>query len=59
MYNSSQLSKYEYFKDLLENNKIEYIIDSLTGLVSRKYMIEFVNDLIKRKITFRMAIIII
>ena len=57
MYNSSQLSKYEYFKDLLENNKIEYIIDSLTGLVSRKYMIEFVNDLIKRKITFRMAIL--
>ena len=53
MYSSSQLSKYEYFKDLLENNKIEYIIDSLTGLVSRKYMFEFVNDLIKRKISFR------
>ena len=57
MYSSSQLSKYEYFKDLLECNKIEYIIDSLTGLVSRKYMIEFVKDLIKRKISFRMSIL--
>lgn len=47
------LTKYQYFNDLNE----ELILDSLTGTVSRKYIIEFVKELIENKISFTLSIL--
>ncbi len=57
MYSENQLMKYDYFKKLLEKNKLEYILDSLTGAIGRKYILEFVKELISNKIQFTMAIV--
>ncbi len=57
MYSISDLQKYEYFSKLLKDNKIEYILDSLTGTVSRKYILDFVKTLIIDKTPFTMAIL--
>ncbi len=57
MYSEKQLTKYEYFNNLLKNNKLEYILDSLTGAISRKYILEFVEKLIEAKTHFTMAIV--
>ena len=57
MYQVEDLAKYDYFASLLNNNKLEYIIDSLTGAIARKYIIEFVKELINKKIPFTMAIL--
>ena len=59
MYQVEDLAKYDYFASLLNNNKLEYIIDSLTGAIARKYIIEFVKELINKKIPFTMTICII
>ena len=57
MYSASDLTKYNYFFKLLENNKFEYIIDALTGLINRKYMLEYVRYLIDTKTQFYMSIV--
>lgn len=56
MYSVNQLEKYNYFKELLKQKDISYILDPLTGLVSRTYMIEFTRSLIEegRPFTFGM-----
>ncbi len=56
MYSRKQLEKYAYFKRLLSEKDISYILDPLTGLVSRTYMIEFARSLIEegRPFTFGM-----
>ncbi len=57
MYTIEELERYDYFKELLKDNKIEYLLDSLTGVIQRQYMIEFVKHLIDNKIEFTMAIL--
>ena len=64
MYTVEFLKKIPYFEEYhqtesnfsLEEN-LENIIDSLTGLISRKYIIGYANYLIKVKSPFRLAII--
>lgn len=57
MYSASELSKYDFFKNILKKNKLEYITDPLTGLIARKYMLEFVESLINEKKAFSLAIL--
>ena len=52
MYTKEQLSEYPYFKKLLENGELTYILDPLTGVVSRRYILDFVRALIEAHIPF-------
>jgi len=52
MYKLEDLTKYEYFKDV----EIAYALDSLTGVVSRGYILGFAKSLIDNKIPFMMGI---
>ena len=53
MYTKEQLEKYEYFKGL----DMEYVLDALTGCISRGYIIGFVKYLIDNKEPFAFSII--
>ena len=57
MYRKEQLTKYRYFEDLLKTNSITHITDSLTGLVSRQYILGFAQSLISDKIPFTFVIL--
>ena len=57
MYSINDLNKYEYFTKLLSDNKIEYVLDPLTGVIARKYILDFVKTLIIDKTPFTMAIL--
>lgn len=57
MYTKESLSKYPYFEKVLQQQKLENVLDSLTGLVTRRYIIEFAQSLIKEKIPFTFAIL--
>ena len=57
MYGKEDLIKYPYFEKILQTRDIGNVIDSLTGLVSRSYMIGFIHDLIERKIPFTLAMV--
>lgn len=52
MYTEEDLKKYEYFKDI----SIDYALDSLTGVLSRNYILGLARYLIKKKIEFMMGI---
>ena len=57
MYSDKELSKYEYFNELLQTNKISYLLDPLTGVISREIFISFVKDLITNNIPFTLSIL--
>ena len=57
MYQAEYLSTFPYFQHVLENVPLTSVHDSLTGLISRKYMLEFIHDLISRQVHFTLAII--
>ena len=52
MYRIEQLIKYHYFADLLETTALDHIVDSLTGLVARPFILGFAKSLIEDKIPF-------
>lgn len=53
MYSREYLKKYNYF-DNFEN---DVVLDSLTGIISRKYMLMFIQNLINNKDPFSLQII--
>ena len=57
VYQAEYLSTYPYFKKALENMPLNAVHDSLTGLISRKFILEFIHDLIDRHVPFTLAII--
>lgn len=57
MYTREQLSVYPYFEKNLNGRRISDILDPLTGLVSRQFMIGFVKDLIAQGIPFSFGIL--
>ena len=57
MYSAQQLEKYDYFNKLLKQKDISYILDPLTGLVSRTYMIEFAKSLVEEGTPFSFGMI--
>ena len=57
MYTKEQLSKYPYFERELEETQLDFILDSLTGVVSRSYFCEYVESLIAEEIPFTISIL--
>ncbi len=47
MYTEKDLMEYEYFFNVLSNEKIEYVIDPLTKVINKPHFISLVNYLIK------------
>lgn len=57
MYTKELLSKYPYFAELFKAEDVSHVVDSLTGLVSRRYMEEFIHYLVDHKIPFSLALL--
>ncbi len=57
MYTVDQLRKYPYFDKLLDETRIEEILDSLTGIISRGYIIDFAKSLIAHNVPFTFTIV--
>ena len=57
MYTKEQLIKNPYFAKILENEDLTRIIDSLTGVISRPYIIGMIRYLIDHKIPFTAAML--
>lgn len=53
LYTIDDLKKYEYFK----NVNVDYALDSLTGVLSRGYILGFAEYLVQNKIEFMMGIL--
>ena len=53
MYKIEDITKYKYF----ENADVNFVLDSLTGVVSRQYILEFAKYLIKNHIPFAMGMV--
>ena len=57
MYTQEYLSKYPYFKTVLETIRLTTVHDSLTGLVARPYMLQFLHEMIREGVPFNLAIL--
>ena len=53
MYKIDDLKKYKYF----ENADVNFVLDSLTGVVSRQYILEFAKSLVNNNTPFTMVMI--
>lgn len=47
MYSREQLCRYPYFRQVLENEELDHLLDPLTGLICRQHMIGFVQSLLE------------
>ena len=47
MYTKEELARYPYFRELLETEDLEHLLDPLTGLICRQHMIGFVKWLLE------------
>ncbi|MCR4927933.1 MAG: GGDEF domain-containing protein [Lachnospiraceae bacterium] len=56
-YTKEELSKYPYFAELLEKTEVDALLDPLTGIVSRRYIIGFAKRLIRDGIPFTFAML--
>ncbi len=57
MYTKEQLSKYPYFEEVFQSRDASNVVDSLTGLVSRRYVIGFIQHLVENKVPFTLALL--
>lgn len=57
MYTKEQLIKYPYFEEVFKSRDVSNVVDSLTGLVSRRYMLEFIQNLVESKVPFTLALL--
>lgn len=57
MYTKEQLSKYPYFEEVFKTRDISNVVDSLTGLVSRRHMVGFIQNLVENKVPFTLALL--
>ncbi|MBR5336424.1 MAG: GGDEF domain-containing protein [Lachnospiraceae bacterium] len=57
MYPIAKLRKYPFFDRLVDEVSLEEILDSLTGILSRTYVLKFVNSLIMERQPFTFAMI--
>ncbi len=57
MYTADKLNKFPYFRELLKDRDLSGILDSLTGLVSRPYMLDMIHYLIRNEIPFTLALL--
>lgn len=52
MYTKEQLCQYPYFEETLGRRDVSFVLDPLTGLVSRQYILGFARSLIEAGIPF-------
>ena len=57
MYTKEQLVKYPYFEEVFKSKDISSVVDSLTGIISRSYMLEFIQSLMNNKVPFTLALL--
>ncbi len=57
MYQAKDLNIYPYFREDLVEYPIGAVLDSLTGVVSRAFMLQFIQDLIDRGIPFTLGLV--
>ena len=57
MYTINEMSAYPYFKTALETIRPEMMLDSLTGLISRPWILRLTRDMIARGTPFALAIV--
>ena len=57
MYTKEQLAKYPYFRKKLEEDGIDFMLDPLTGVISRRYTFDFVHALIEAETPFTFGIL--
>ena len=57
MYDAAYLSVYPFFEKAFRDRPLSAVLDSLTGVVSRACMIEFLHDLVDRKQVFTVGMI--
>lgn len=57
MYTKEQLSKYAYFEEVFKASDVNNVIDSLTGLVSRRHIVGFIQHLVENKVPFALALL--
>ena len=57
MYTEEQISRYPYFKAALEECSLDMLLDPLTGLVSRPYILGFARALIEAGTPFTFGIL--
>ncbi len=57
MYEAGQLLAYPFFRDTLQSVPLSQVLDSLTGLISRPYILQFIHHLIGESTPFTLVII--
>lgn len=57
MYSKEQLLKYPYFEEILKVRDISSVVDSLTGLISRRYIIGLIQNLVENNVPFSLALL--
>jgi diguanylate cyclase (GGDEF) domain len=57
MYTAEQLIRHPFFEELLKSKDLPNILDSLTGVLLRPYIIKFIHSLISCHIPFSVALI--
>ena len=57
MYTKGQLEKYPYFEEVFRTRDASNVVDSLTGLISRPYMLGFIQNLVENQIPFTLALL--
>lgn len=57
MYTREQLAKYPYFEEIFRSGDAGNVVDSLTGLLSRRYMVEFIQHLVANNVPFTLALL--
>lgn len=57
MYTKEQLLKYPYFEEVFRSNELSDVIDSLTGLLSRRHIVGFIQSLVENNIPFTLGLL--
>jgi len=57
MYHAADLNRYPYFRDSLSDVPLSAVVDTMTGLVARTCMLDFIRDLIARSVPFTLALV--
>ena len=57
MYRAEDLCAYPFFEEILKTDKLPFVLDSLTGLISRPYILRFIQHQIAQGTPFGLAII--
>ena len=57
MYTREQLLKYPYFEEVFRSGEASGVIDSLTGLLTRRHIVGFIQHLVEKKIPFTLALL--